>query len=120
MLLIEHKRIRCSRLRIRSLSSSMTPSCLLTLRQRRQQRGHPAVQCSQMPTSAKISRQLVPSLGPIMEVALFDAQDGSEDVLRCLSSKATFSPLRKSLRPDHIGAGTLARLADLDTPGADG
>ena len=56
-------------------------------------------------SSAKPTRQLMPSPGSMVAVRWLMRTMVPTMVLRCLSSKATFSPQRKSLRPARGGAG---------------
>ncbi len=71
-------------------------------------------------SSAKPTRQVVPSPGSIEAVRWLMRTMVPTTVLRCLSSKATFSPQQKSLRPARGGGGGSGGAAGLAVPGAGG
>lgn len=71
-------------------------------------------------SSAKPTRQVVPSPGSMVAVRWLMRTMVPTTVLRCLSSKATFSPQRKSLRPARGGGGGSGGAAGLGVPGAGG
>ena len=71
-------------------------------------------------SSGKPTRQVVPSPGSMVAVRWLTRTITPTTVFRCLSSKATFSPQRKSLRLARgagVGAGWLAGRG---APGATG
>ena len=94
-------------------SSKRGPKALLT-------RPRPRQMSTTCRSSAKPTRQLVPSPGSIEAVRWLMRTMVPTTVLRCLSSKATFSPQRKSLRLARGGGGGSGDAAGLAAPGTGG